>query len=253
MGRRNRHHAGHQPVQHQGCGRRIRQGRQGADRKGDRRGEGRIPGLGALDAAGALRRADQDFRRNPRPQGRARPPARPRGGQDAPRGYRRGGARRADLCVLRRRSAAADGREGRIGAPRPRRRDHPRAGRRRRYDHAVELPDRDPGLEDRAGALLRQRRRVQAGGAGAGLGARAVRDHRAFRHSLRRVQPRGRLGVGGRPDPARSSRRRRDLVHRLGSDRPQDRAGLRALQSHERSSSSRWAARTRWSCSTTPT
>ena len=47
--------------------------------------------------------------------------------------------------------------------PGHRRRDHARAGGRRRHDHAVELPDRDPGVEDRAGARLRQLRRVQAG------------------------------------------------------------------------------------------
>ena len=37
------------------------------------------------------------------------------------------------------------------------------ADRRRRRDHAVELPDRDPVLEDRAGARLRQHGRLQAG------------------------------------------------------------------------------------------
>ena len=44
----------HQPLQHQRCRRRIRQGRQSADRKGDRCGEGRVPRLVAFDAAGAL-------------------------------------------------------------------------------------------------------------------------------------------------------------------------------------------------------
>ena len=89
-------------------------------------------------------------------QGRARPPAGARGRQDAARGHRRGRARRPDLRVLRRRGAAPDRREGRLGASRPRGRDHARADRRRRHDHAVEFPDRDPRLEDRAGALLRQ-------------------------------------------------------------------------------------------------
>ena len=164
-----------------------------------------FPAWARVDAAGALRRPQQDFARNHRPQGRARPPARPRGRQDAARGHRRGRPRRPDLCVLRRRGAAPDRREGRLGASRPRRRDHPRADRRRRHDHAVEFPDRDPRLEDRAGALLRQHRGVQAGRTGAGLGACAVRDHRPLRHSRRRVQPRGRLRLGGRPDPARAS------------------------------------------------
>ncbi len=50
--------------------------------------------------------------------------------------------------------------------------------RRRRHHHAVELPDRDPGVEDRAGARLRQHRRVQAGRSRTALGARARRHHR---------------------------------------------------------------------------
>ena len=77
-------------------------------------------------------------------------------GKTLPEGIGEVGARRPDLRVLCRRGAAPDRREGRVGAARPRGRDHARAGRRRRPDHAVEFPDRDPGLEDRAGALLRQ-------------------------------------------------------------------------------------------------
>ena len=49
-----------------------------------------------------------------------------------------------------------------VGAAGHRRRGHARAARRRRPDHAVELPDRDPGLEDRAGAGLRQLRRASS-------------------------------------------------------------------------------------------
>ena len=70
------------------------------------------------------------------------------------------------------------GRHARLRAPRRRRRGHARAGRRRRPDHALELPDRDPGLEDRAGARLRQLRRAQAGRPGAGHRPGARRDHR---------------------------------------------------------------------------
>ncbi len=40
---------------------------------------------------------------------------------------------------------------------------------RRRHHHAVEFPDRHSGLEDRAGALLRQHGGDQAGRSGAGL------------------------------------------------------------------------------------
>ena len=45
-----------------------------------------------------------------------------------------------------------------LGAPGHRRRDHARADRRGRPHHALELPDRHSGLEDRAGAGLRQLR-----------------------------------------------------------------------------------------------
>jgi aldehyde dehydrogenase (NAD+) len=46
--------------------------------------------------------------------------------------------------------------------PGHRRRDHARAGRRGRHDHAVEFSARDPRVEDRACARVRQLRRVQA-------------------------------------------------------------------------------------------
>ena len=68
------------------------------------------------------------------------------------------------LRVLRRRGAAAE----RRALPLRDESQHPplhraRAARRRRADHPLELPDRDPGLEDRPGARLRQHRRLQAG------------------------------------------------------------------------------------------
>ena len=193
-----------------------------------------FPAWARATTAGALRRPRPALRREilSRKEELGRLLA-ARGRQDAARGHRRGRARRADLRVLRRRGAAPDRREGAVGAPRPRGRDFARAARRRRHDHAVEFPDRDPRLEDRAGALLRQRRGVQAGRTGAGLGACAFRDHQPLRHSPRRVQPRHRPRLGGRPDPARASPCRRDLLHRLGRDRAQDRAGLRARNPDE--------------------
>ena len=80
-----------------------------------------------------------------------------RGGQDAAGGHRRGDARRrrssasspARRCGIARRAA-------RLAAARRPGRGHARADRRRRAHHALELPHRDPGLEDRAGARLRQ-------------------------------------------------------------------------------------------------
>ena len=95
-------------------------------------------------------------------------------GKTAGRGHRRDRARRRRSSCSSPASALRLAGE-KLASVRPgrRRRDHARAGRRRRPDHAVEFPDRDSGLEDRAGARLRQLRRVQAGRAGAGDCARA--------------------------------------------------------------------------------
>ena len=81
-------------------------------------------------------------------------------------------------------------------------RDHPRGGRPGRADHAVELPDRDPGLEDRAGARLGQHRRHQAGRPGAGLHLGARRHPEPRRAAEGGAEPRHGQGLGGRPgDP----------------------------------------------------
>ena len=89
-------------------------------------------------------------------------------GKTLPEGVGEVDARRPNLPVLRRRMPAPGRRQVRFRAARRRRRDHARAGRRRRPDHAVEFPDRHSGLEDRAGARLRQLRGVQAGRTRAG-------------------------------------------------------------------------------------
>ena len=93
------------------------------------------------------------------------------------------------------------------------------ADRRRRRDHAVELPDRDPVVEDRAGARLRQHGRLQAGD-----------GHAAARPAIRRAARRGRRAGGRRQRRARRRARRRrparpppgrpgDHAHRLARDR----------------------------------
>ena len=110
-----------------------------------------------------------------------------------------------DLQVLRRRGAAPDGREARLRAARHRGRSHPRAGRRRRGHHAVEFSARDSGVEDRAGAGVRQLRRLQAGGARAGVAVDAG-GHRAARGpAAGRAQSRDGAGLEAR----RGARRRR--------------------------------------------
>ena len=74
-----------------------------------------------------------------------------------------------------------------------------RAARRRRRDHPLELPDRDPGLEDRAGARLRQHRRLQAGQPDAALRRPPGRGAGRGRAAAGRAQPRH------RQRPARSA------------------------------------------------
>ena len=76
------------------------------------------------------------------------------------------------------------------------RRQRPGAGRRRRLDRALELPAADGGVEDRAGARLRQHRRAQAG-----------RDDAADRAAARADLRRGRAAAGRRQH---RDRRRRD-------------------------------------------
>ena len=81
------------------------------------------------------------------------------------------------LPLLRRRPARPGGRH--LADRRGHRRlPLPRAARRRRPDHPVELPDPDGGLEARPGAGRGQRHRAQAGRADPGLDPRADRTHR---------------------------------------------------------------------------
>ncbi len=91
----------------------------------------------------------------------------------------------------------------------------------------MELPHRHSGVEDGAGAGLRQCGGVQARRPRAGFGLGAVRDHLAFGHSEGRVQPRHGPRLGRRPDDAGLSGRERHLVHGLGRDRRQGCHGLR--------------------------
>ena len=176
--------------------------------------------LGPRQPAGARRPARSHRLDDPRAPHRARHAALPRGGQDPARGHRRGGPRRLHLQVLRGRGRAPHRREDPVDAAGRRRRDHARAHRRGGHHHAVELPARHPGLEDRAGAGLRQLRGVQAGR----TGARAAAG-RWPRSSARPARPpgvfnlvMGRGAVVGRGDHQRARGGGREL-HRLGRDR----------------------------------
>ena len=132
-----------------------------------------------------------------------------------------------------------------------RRRDHARAHRRGGHHHAVELPAGHPGLEDRAGAGLRQLRGVQAGRSGARLRLGPGGDHQPGRRAGWRVQSRHGSRRGGRRGDHHLTRGGGRELHRLGRDRA--RGGPPGRASAWPRCSSRWAARIRWSSSTTPT
>ena len=105
------------------------------------------------------------------------------------------------------------------------------ADRRRRRDHAVELPDRDPGVEAGAGARLRQHRRAQAGGGHAAARGALHRPAVRGRPARRRRQPRARLRRGGGRPARAPPGRARDHVHRLARHRrARDEGGRRQPQ-----------------------
>ena len=202
---------------------------------------------GLLERHAVLRKASDEITRA---QGRTRKAAVARGRQDAGRRHRRDGARCADLRLLRRRGAAADRRDGAERAAGRRRRDDARGGRRRRHHHAVEFPDRHSRLEDRAGALPRQHGRVQAGRPGARL-----RPGRSSTSCTAPACPRA-CSTSSWARARWSARRCSTAPTSTPSPSPARSApasaSRRPASSTCASSSSRWAARTRWSCSTMP-
>ena len=124
----------------------------------------------------------------------------------------------------------------------------PRAARRRRPDHPVELPAADARLEDRAGARRRQHRRAQAG-----------RDDAAHRAALRRGLPAGRAARRASSTsspataaPARRSSGTRTSTRSRSPARPRSARRSRGHRRHRQEGSrSSSAARPRTSSSTT--
>ena len=188
---------------------------------GRRRGRGReggVPGLArdlAREARGAVL-----------PDPRA-PPRAPRGGRADPHGRARQGALRRDGRghprargdrVRLRDPAPAQGRHVRAGLDRDRRLLDPAAARRRRRDHAVQLPRDGADVDVGAGARLREHVRPEAvgeGSVGVDLDRRAAEGGRPPR---RRLQRRPRRQGRGRRDP-RAPGRRRGQLRRLDADR----------------------------------
>ena len=145
-----------------------------------------FPAWAALPPAQRAAYLRQGGGRDRGPRGADRPGHDGRDGQAAPRGAPRGAARRDDPPLRRRRGVAADSASCTSrSVPNQRLYTAAPAARRGRPDHAVELPDRDPRLEARACAGLRQHGRPEARLRGA-----------AHRPARRRVLRRG--GTAGR-------------------------------------------------------
>ena len=103
--------------------------------------------------------------------------------------------------------------------PGRRRRDDPRGGGGGRAHHALELPDRHPGLEGRAGARLRQHGGPEAGRPGAGLRLGDRRHPAPGGAAEGGAEPRHGQGLGRRPGDPRQPGRERDQLHRQPGDR----------------------------------
>ena len=169
MDRRRPSRARHQSIRHDRGRRGISTRQPRGCRAGHRGGEGRVSQVVAIHAAGAARCAQTHRRRAPGAQGRDRRGcSRARRARRWPRASARRPARRRSSCSSAGEALRQTGEKLASVRPgvdveitrEPRRRGRP--------DLPVELPDRDPGLEDRTGARLRQLRRAQAGGARAG-------------------------------------------------------------------------------------
>ena len=173
------------------------------------------PGRAVRDPEQARRRA----RRARRGAGRARVPERRQAARRAP--SRRSPARRDCLRFM---AGAARTPEGQAAAEYVRGLDlddPARADRRRRPDHAVELPADDGGVEDLARARRRQHGRAEAvrdhaadhAADGRDRGRHPARGRAQHRLGLRRPGRRGHLVAPARPawsrSRARSSRARR--------------------------------------------
>ncbi len=198
-----------------------------------RRGQGRLRNLVGRVGSRA-RQAPATRRRGARSapgRDRRRDHAR---GRDAEGSVGRDPGRHGHLRVLDRSGACVDLRVRR----RQRGSRRPRAGRRRRLHHALELSAQPDRREGRVRAGCRLHRRAEAVGGRAGQRVHARGDHprrrlpgRCLQSRLRRRPGRGRgLGL--------ASRCRHDLVHRIDACR----ASAWPSSRRSRSSGSRWSS-----------
>ena len=205
-GRRLRRHVREHESRERRDDRRLSEVRAGRCRPRGRSREGGLRRVAARPGAEARRDSVPLRPPDDRAQGRARGPDEPRDGEGAGRGGRgRPGSDRHELLHGRRRAPAlrADHAVRAAGQVQHERAD---ADRRRRRDHAVELPDRDPVLEDRAGARRREHGCVQARHRHARAGRALRRAARGVGRPRGRRQHRPRRGRRGREAARRASR-----------------------------------------------
>ena len=234
-------------------GRRVRAGRRraGATRRSPRPRR-RFPAWATGSIQERANILDARRHRDPRAQGRARHAAVARGGQDAARGHRRGDARRPDLQVLRRRGAAPGRREA--ASVRPgvdveiTREPVGVVGLITPWNFPIAIPAWKiaPALAYGNTVVFKPADLVPGcAWALADILARAGLPPGVFNLVM------GRGSVVGET-LRRPSRRRRASASPARS-RPARAIAAQGVARHGARSSSRWAARTRWSCSTTPT
>ncbi len=178
----------------------------------------------------------------PHPAARRRAPRGPRAAADGRaregplRRARRGAARARGDRVLLRHPRAAEGRLLRAGLDRDRRLLDPAAARRRRRDHAVQLPGDGAHVDVGAGARVRQHVRAQAVGEGpvgvAPHGGAAEGGRRPGRRVQRDPGRQGRrrpaARAPGRQRRSRSSARRRSRSTSTRPARPTTSASRRS-------------------------
>ena len=220
-------------------------GTRGRHARGGGGGQG-LPGLGAHAHAQARRDPPEGGRAARAAAGRGGGGAHARGRQD-PRREQGRGRRAASASSATTRARRSSPRARCTGSASP---EHvplrrARAHRAGRPHHALELPGGHPDLEGRARPGLRQHRRLQAGGADAAHRLAPRRRARQGRPAPRRAEPGRGPRVADRPGPGGEPAHQGHQLHRL--ERGRARAWPRSARSAGSSSSSRWAARTRWS------
>ncbi len=203
--------AQHQPVQHQRRRRRVRAGLASRTlNDAIAAAKAAFPAWSPLDAAGALRHPEEGLATRSSPARTSSAAcSRARRARPCPRASARPARAGQIFAFFAGEACASRGEKLAVRASRRRRRDHARAGRRRRPDHALELPDRHPGLEDRARRSPTATASCSSPPTSCPAAAWALADIIAARRPAQgRVQPGHGPRLGRRPGAARAPGRR---------------------------------------------